>query len=65
MRSAPMSAEGMASSISSATHYGDAVRMSGRLPDALSVAMGNQFYMATFPEMAEVEAFFAAVSALV
>ena len=44
---------------------GDAVRMSGRLPDALSVAMGNQFYMATFPEMAEVEAFFAAVSALV
>ena len=47
------------------SHYGDAVRMSGRLPDALSVAMGNQFYMATFPEMAEVEAFFAAVSALV
>lgn len=70
MRSAPMSAEGMASSISSAheeilSHYGAAVRMSGRLPDALSVAMGNQFYMATFPEMAEVEAFFAAVSALV
>ena len=47
------------------SRYGDAVRMSGRLPDALSVAMGNQFYMATFPEMAEVEAFFAAVSALV
>ena len=47
------------------SHYGDAVRMSGRLPDALSVAMGNQFYMATFPEMAAVDAFFAAVSALV
>ena len=47
------------------SRYGDAVRMSGRLPDALSVAMGNQFYMATFPEMAEGEAFFAAVSALV
>ena len=47
------------------SRYGDAVRMSGRLPDALSVAMGNQFYMATFPEMAAVDAFFAAVSALV
>ena len=32
------------------SRYGDAVRMSGRLPDALSVAMGNQFYMATFPK---------------
>ena len=31
--------------------------MSGRLPDALSVAMGNQFYIATFPEMAEVKHF--------
>ena len=39
--------------------------MSGRLPDALSVAMGNQFYMATFHEMAAVDAFFAAVSELV
>ena len=42
--------------------YGAGIRMASRVPDALSGAMGNQLYMATFPEMEDVEAYFEALS---
>ena len=41
--------------------YGSHIRMSGRLPEVLAGAMGNQIYIATFPTYAEMEAFYADV----
>ena len=41
--------------------YGSHIRMSGRLPEVLARAMGNQIYIATFPTYEEVEAFYADV----
>ncbi|MCD8217049.1 MAG: hypothetical protein LUD01_03220 [Clostridiales bacterium] len=38
--------------------YGDHLKMTGRLPDALSAAMGNKIYMATFDTKEELETFF-------
>ena len=41
--------------------YGSHIRMSGRLPEVLAGAMGNQIYIATFPTYEEMEAFYADV----
>ncbi len=41
--------------------YKDHMRMSGRIPDVLADAMGNQFYMATFETEDEMNAFYADV----
>ncbi|MCC8151134.1 MAG: ATP-grasp domain-containing protein [Lachnospiraceae bacterium] len=38
--------------------YGDNLKMTGRLPDALSAAMGNKIYMATFDTKEELDTFF-------
>lgn len=38
--------------------YGDAMRMVTRIPDALSGAMGNQMYVATFKTKKEMDAFY-------
>ena len=43
--------------------YGDQMRMAQRMPDALSGAMGNQMYVATFPTQEEMDAFYADVLA--
>ena len=39
--------------------YGDKLKMVDRIPDALSGAMGNQMYVATFPTKEEMDAFYA------
>ena len=39
--------------------YGANMRMVDRIPDALSGAMGNQMYVATFPNREEMDAFYA------
>ena len=39
--------------------YGQAMRMVERIPDALSGAMGNQMYLATFDTKEEMDAFYA------
>ncbi len=41
--------------------YRDHMRMSGRIPDVLADAMGNQFYIATFETEEEMNAFYADV----
>lgn len=41
--------------------YGDAIRMSGRMADALSDDLGNSFYMARFSTEAGVDEFVAFV----
>ena len=41
------------------TRYANALRMTGRIPDALADAMGNRFFIAVFPTKAEMEAFYA------
>ena len=41
--------------------YKDHMRMSGRIPDVLSGAMGNQFYMATFETEEEMHQFYKTV----
>jgi len=41
--------------------YKDHMRMSGRIPDVLADAMGNQFFMATFETEDEMNAFYADV----
>ena len=38
--------------------YGPRMRMVDRIPDALSGAMGNQMYVATFPTREEMDAFY-------
>ena len=38
--------------------YADALRMVGRIPDALADAMGNQMYLAVFPTKAKLDAFY-------
>ncbi|MBE6919745.1 MAG: ATP-grasp domain-containing protein [Ruminococcaceae bacterium] len=38
--------------------YADHMRMAQRMPDALSGAMGNQMYVATFPTREEMDAFY-------
>ncbi|MCD8324289.1 MAG: ATP-grasp domain-containing protein [Clostridiales bacterium] len=38
--------------------YGDHLKMTTRLPDALSAAMGNKIYMATFDTKEELDTFF-------
>lgn len=38
--------------------YGKSVRMAERIPDALSGAMGNQMYIATFPTKKQLDAFY-------
>ena len=38
--------------------YGDNMRMVNRIPDALSGAMANQMYMATFPTKREMDRFY-------
>ena len=38
--------------------YGPRMRMVDRIPDALSGAMGNQMYVATFPSREEMDAFY-------
>ena len=43
--------------------YGANIRMAERIPDALSGAMGNQMYLATFPHRKELEAFYSDVLA--
>jgi len=42
--------------------YGHQMRMVERIPDALSGAMGNQMYVATFPTKEELEQFYADVT---
>ena len=42
--------------------YGANIRMVDRIPDALSAAMGNQMYLATFPTEEELMAFYADVT---
>ncbi len=42
-----------------AAKYAGNMRMIGRIPDALSGAMGNQMYVATFPSRGEMDAFYA------
>ena len=42
--------------------YGSHIRMVDRIPDALSGAMGNQMYLATFPTEEELMAFYADVT---
>ena len=44
-------------------NYGTAIKMAERVPDALSGAMGNQLYLATFETKEELEAYFDALSA--
>jgi len=44
--------------------YQDNMRMVDRIPDALSGAMGNQMYVATFPTFEEMEQFYADVLAV-
>ena len=39
--------------------YAQQMRMVGRIPDALSGAMGNRMYVAVFPTQAEMDAFYA------
>ncbi len=39
--------------------YGSHMRMAERMPDALSGAMGNQMYVATFPKREEMDQFYA------
>ena len=39
--------------------YGHCMKMVDRIPDALSGAMGNQMYVATFPTKEEMDAFYA------
>ncbi len=39
--------------------YGEHMRMAERMPDALSGAMGNHMYVATFPTREEMDAFYA------
>ena len=39
--------------------YADHIKMAERIPDALSGAMGNQFYIATFAEKDQMDAFYA------
>ena len=41
--------------------YGHCMKMVDRIPDALSGAMGNQMYVATFPTKEEMDAFYADV----
>ena len=41
--------------------YRDHMRMSGRIPDVLSNAMGNQFYIATFETEEEMDEFYKSV----
>ncbi|MCR4935870.1 MAG: carbamoylphosphate synthase large subunit [Oscillospiraceae bacterium] len=41
------------------TRYAHALRMTGRIPDALADAMGNRFFIAVFPTRQEMEAFYA------
>ncbi|MBQ2617983.1 MAG: carbamoylphosphate synthase large subunit [Oscillospiraceae bacterium] len=41
------------------TRYARALRMTGRIPDALADAMGNRFFIAVFPTKEEMEAFYA------
>ena len=41
------------------TKYGHCMKMVDRIPDALSGAMGNQMYVATFPTKEEMDAFYA------
>jgi hypothetical protein len=43
--------------------YGENMRMVGRIPDALSGAMGNQMYVATFPTQEALDGFYADVLA--
>jgi hypothetical protein len=43
--------------------YGENMRMVGRIPDALSGAMGNQMYVATFPTQEALDKFYADVLA--
>ena len=43
--------------------YGDRMKMVGRIPTALSGAMGDQMYMANFSTMEEMERFYADVLA--
>jgi hypothetical protein len=38
--------------------YGHCMRMVGRVPDALSGAMGNQMYVASFPTQEGVDEFY-------
>lgn len=38
--------------------YGNAIKMTERVPDALSGAMGNQLYMANFESLQEVQTYF-------
>lgn len=38
--------------------YGSQIRMTGRLPDALSAAMGNRIYIAVFDTKEDLDAFF-------
>ena len=38
--------------------YGRQIKMSGRLPDVLATAMGNQMYLAVFDTMEELDQFF-------
>ena len=40
------------------SRYGSQMRMVDRIPDALSGAMGNQMYLATFPTKEEMDAFY-------
>ena len=42
--------------------YGDHIRMVDRIPEALSGAMGNQMYLATFSTEEELMAFYADVT---
>ena len=42
--------------------YGHCMRMVGRVPDALSGAMGNQMYVATFPTQEGVDEFYDALT---
>ena len=41
--------------------YKDHMKMSGRIPDVLSNAMGNQFYIATFETEEEMNQFYKTV----
>ena len=41
--------------------YGPNIRMSERIPDVLSGAMGNEMYLATFKTKEEMDAFYSDV----
>jgi uncharacterized protein YifE (UPF0438 family) len=43
--------------------YGSNMKMVDRIPDALSGAMGNQMYVATFPDEEQMQTFYADVLA--